>query len=274
MPIGAYFIPAAYGGSTGSSIVVWAANFILIDGKMRGLFTLLFGASMLLVIQRAEAAGRSPASVHYSRMFWLFVLGLIHCYLIWFGDILTLYASVGMIAYLFRNRSVRALVLWGIAFLALDLATMGGIAYSIASAEAAAQAPGATAQAIEAGREAASGLVALDPAALARTLAEHRAGYAALVHMRLTDGLLDPAFQLIFGAAETLGSILLGMAAFKSGFLSGCGKSIAIAGSRWQVSALASPAMRRWPGGHGKRISRPQPPLRTSSSCPRHSAWR
>ena len=44
---------------------MWFANFVLIDGKMRSLFSMLFGASMLLVIERAVAAGRSAPSVHY-----------------------------------------------------------------------------------------------------------------------------------------------------------------------------------------------------------------
>jgi uncharacterized protein len=60
----AYFNPPAYGGHTGADLAVWAANMVFIDGKMRSLFSMLFGASMLLVIERAEAAGRSGLQVH------------------------------------------------------------------------------------------------------------------------------------------------------------------------------------------------------------------
>ena len=45
----AYFNPAVYGGHTGADLALWAANMIVIDGKMRTLFSMLFGASMLLV---------------------------------------------------------------------------------------------------------------------------------------------------------------------------------------------------------------------------------
>jgi uncharacterized protein len=65
------------------------ANMLLIDGKMRTLFSMLFGASTLLVIERAEAAGLSGAKVHIRRMLVLLGFGLAHFYLIWFGDILT-----------------------------------------------------------------------------------------------------------------------------------------------------------------------------------------
>src|SRR5688500_967313 len=78
MPFAAYMNPLAYGMEGTADFVSWVVSFILIDGKMRGLFSFLFGASMLLVIERAEAAGMSPAKVHYRRMVWLLVFGLIH----------------------------------------------------------------------------------------------------------------------------------------------------------------------------------------------------
>src|SRR5947199_2021987 len=144
MPEQAYFIPSVYGLRSPADLALWFATFILIDGKMRGLFSLLFGASMLLVIERAEAAGRSPADIHYSRMFWLLVLGCVHYYLIWYGDILTLYAATGMGAYVFRKRPVRVLVACGLVFLLLDLLVMSGVSWQFFTAEAAARAPHAT----------------------------------------------------------------------------------------------------------------------------------
>src|SRR5918996_6627751 len=64
----AYFNPPAYGGHTGANLALWAANMLVIDGKMRTLFSMLFGASTLLVIERAEAAGVSGPEVHVRRM--------------------------------------------------------------------------------------------------------------------------------------------------------------------------------------------------------------
>src|SRR4051812_3820509 len=83
MPDAAYVNPMAYGTQGPADVASWVFSFVLIDGKMRGLFSFLFGASLLLVVERAEASGANPAEVHYSRMAWLLVFGLVHFYLIW-----------------------------------------------------------------------------------------------------------------------------------------------------------------------------------------------
>ncbi|HEX8222364.1 MAG TPA: DUF418 domain-containing protein, partial [Allosphingosinicella sp.] len=57
MPFQAYINPLAYGLESGADLASWALSFVFIDGKMRGLFSFLFGASILLVLDRAEAAG-------------------------------------------------------------------------------------------------------------------------------------------------------------------------------------------------------------------------
>jgi uncharacterized protein len=221
MPMQAYFNPTAYGLQSPADLVLWFATFILIDGKMRGLFSLLFGASMLLVIERAEAAGRSPADIHYSRMFWLLVLGCFHYYLIWFGDILTLYAATGMIAFVFRKKSVRFLVMSGLVFLLLDLILMAGVSWQFFAAETAAHAPHPTSDALALWRSMSGEFGPPDSTSLAHELALFRGPWLGIVRDQLNEGLTGPAFQLVFGLLETLGYMLLGMAGLKSGFLRG-----------------------------------------------------
>ena len=68
---------------------------------------MMFGASTLLVMQSAMASGRNPARTHYGRMVVLALFGLAHFYLIWFGDILFMYAMIGMLLWFFRNLSVK-----------------------------------------------------------------------------------------------------------------------------------------------------------------------
>ena len=68
LPGFAYVDPNFYGGASGPNWWVWAVCWVLADGKMRGLFTMLFGASTMLIATRAEANGESAARVHYARM--------------------------------------------------------------------------------------------------------------------------------------------------------------------------------------------------------------
>jgi uncharacterized protein len=221
MPFQAYFNPSAYGLESNADLALWFATFILVDGKMRGLFSLLFGASLLLVIERAEAGKRSPAQVHYSRMFWLLALGALHYYLIWFGDILTLYALVGMIAFLFRKLSVRGLVGWGLGFVIFEIVFSGGGAWQFFAAEAAARAPGASAAAIAEWQEMSNEFAVPSAGVLAHELALFRGPWLGIVHEQLTQGRTGPLFQFVFGGAETLGYMLLGMAGLRSGYLKG-----------------------------------------------------
>ena len=111
----AYFYPPDYGFHSLGDRIMWAANFVLVDGKFRSLFSILFGASMVLVIERAVAAGKAGWRVHYARMAVLLLFGLAHFYLLWWGDILANYALVGMIAFAFWKLKPRLLVLAAIA---------------------------------------------------------------------------------------------------------------------------------------------------------------
>ena len=61
------FQPRAYGGDDGADLRHVARQFVLVDGKMRSLFSILFGASMLLVIDRAEASGAVAGSRSITR---------------------------------------------------------------------------------------------------------------------------------------------------------------------------------------------------------------
>ena len=78
-------IRSFYGGATGANWWTWAIAYVVGDGKMRGLFTMMFGASTVLIAERAFDSEQSPTLVHYARMATLFVFGMVHAYLIWCG---------------------------------------------------------------------------------------------------------------------------------------------------------------------------------------------
>jgi uncharacterized protein len=212
--------PTAYGMESGVDLGSWVFSFILIDGTMRGLFSFLFGASMLLVIDRAEAAGASPAWVHYSRMFWLLVFGLIHYFFIWYGDILALYAPIGMLAFFFRRRTVTQLIVIAAILLVLQFLLYTGFAYSLYSLQAEALAPGASAETLHRWAEVQRGFVAT-PQEVQQTLGLYRGGYPAIVAHSLNEKWMGPLNSLWQAGGETLAYMLLGMAALKAGFLTG-----------------------------------------------------
>ena len=221
MPEAAYYNPAAYGAHDALDYAVWAANALLVDGRMRGLFSFLFGASLLIVTERAEAAGDSAARVHFSRMAWLFVFGIAHLFLLWWGDILQHYAVIGCLAFLARRFEPPRLIGIAVALLAVELFMAAGLPVSIAEATAAVHVAHPTAAAIADYRSLVDSFGQPDRAALAVDLDAYRSGYAAIVAYRWPTALMTPWRTALFGGAETLAYMLLGMAALKSGLLAG-----------------------------------------------------
>ena len=117
----AYNNPTSAGGSTGVNLWIWAVLSVLAEGKMRCLFTLVFGASVVLLTSRRE--GREDAAdLYYRRTLWLLVAGLAHAYLLWHGEVLYYYALCGLVLYPFRKLRPRALIM---AALICVLATVG-----------------------------------------------------------------------------------------------------------------------------------------------------
>jgi len=127
MPDAAYLNPSAYGDLTGANLWVWIAGRLLSDEKMYGIFSMLFGAGILLMTGRAEARGASPARLHYRRMGWLMLFGLLHGHLLWSGDILWFYGVAGLVVYLFRTWSPKSLVAAALVFFAIGSATFASV---------------------------------------------------------------------------------------------------------------------------------------------------
>lgn len=99
---------------------VWTVRF-LAEGKFYSLFSLLFGLGFALQMTRAAEKGVRFIPLYTRRLLILLVIGLIHVYLIWVGDILTLYALLGFILILFRKTSPRALIHWAIVLLLIPV---------------------------------------------------------------------------------------------------------------------------------------------------------
>ncbi|MBK8900208.1 MAG: DUF418 domain-containing protein [Anaerolineaceae bacterium] len=115
MPEAAYFNPTAYGDFTGLNRWVWILSHLFADSKFMTIFSILYGAGIVLITTKVEENNQRSAGLHYKRTFWLLVIGLIHAYLLWYGDILVTYALVAMVVYWFRKLSPRWLIGLGIA---------------------------------------------------------------------------------------------------------------------------------------------------------------
>ena len=120
LPFEAYFDPTVAGGATDWNLWSWVIASLFFEGTMRALFSMLFGASVLLFAGKDDekAVGASVADAYYRRVIWLFIFGLIHAYvLLWPGDILYSYGLMGMFLFPFRRVAPGRLFALGLALL-------------------------------------------------------------------------------------------------------------------------------------------------------------
>lgn len=242
LPMSAYFNPAAGGPPSTSDLATWAFNFVFVDSKMRGLFSVLFGASTLLVIESAAASGGSAAKIHYARMVWLGLFGLAHYYLFWFGDILSLYAVCGLLLFLFRNRSVRALLIWAAAFLFVGLALLGSTWLSMTMFEVSKMPAEAAAGLAEQMTEF-NAMMGPSSPAYAKDVAHFLGSYREIAGDRMGEGAIEPLIQVMLFLWESMALMLIGMALFKSRMLTG--EWSAARYTRWATIcfAIAAPVL-------------------------------
>ena len=110
----AYMNPTIGAGLQGYNKYFHGFNYIFADTRFMSIFSMLFGAGMVLFTQRIEAKGKRVATLHFKRMFWLLLFGLIHAYFIWVGDILVAYAICGSLVFFFRKKSIRTLFIMAV----------------------------------------------------------------------------------------------------------------------------------------------------------------
>ena len=106
----AYLNPKLGAGIEGINGWIHSFAFLFADMRFMSMFSILFGAGMMLFVRNIEQKGLKPFKYHYKRMFLLLGFGLIHAHLIWMGDILVPYAICGCLVFLIRNWSSKALV--------------------------------------------------------------------------------------------------------------------------------------------------------------------
>lgn len=127
LPSVVIFNPLAVGGASGLDLLIWKFDTLFFYEKMMALFSMLFGGGLILMTARAEKINPQFGSFYYRRLLWLLLFGLIHAYLLWWGDILVPYAITGLFLYPLRRVSSRTLFIIGTGLVLLGaLISVGG----------------------------------------------------------------------------------------------------------------------------------------------------
>lgn len=210
MPMAAYLNPTAFGSLEGLNGVVWGVSHLLADQKMMALFSMLFGAGIVLFCERMQSRGQSPAVFHYRRTFWLLVFGALHGYLLWYGDILFLYAICAFVLYPLRDRTPQSLLLLALGFLAVSSAL-----YILTGLELE-----------NIPEEVLAGEVLPvwqpDKQSLNAEIAAYQGGWLSQMGKRLPATVeMHSLTLLLWGFWRAAGMMLLGMALYKTGVLTG-----------------------------------------------------
>jgi uncharacterized protein len=221
LPSGAYFNPLAGGGRAPADLAAWAISFVLVDGKMRALFSILFGASTLIVVERAEAAGLNGTRIHFARMATLALFGAAHLFLIWPGDILLHYALIGIVALPFVAFEPRQQLKIAVLLLCAQFVVGALFFVDFLTLRHAAGLPDASAATLAAWHGFIDGVGIGRAQDVAAEIAVARGSWAGFVAHNLATQAGAPPFLLAFNGLETLAYMLIGMAALRSGFLTG-----------------------------------------------------
>jgi uncharacterized protein len=232
LPYRAYSDPTVAGGATGANLAIWAINYVLFEGKMRAIFSILFGAGMVIFMSRGEkrGAGMIVSDVYHRRLLWLLAFGVLHAYFVWEGDILYWYALTGLLVYCFRNLAPRWLLLGGVLVLAmmipqnvLDSREIQTLRRKAAAANLAAKAGRQlTEEQVEDQKKWTEKSDELKPSqkAIDKEIEEHRGGYWKLFVSRSSVASKMESILFYRYFWDVAGMMFIGMGLFKLGYLS------------------------------------------------------
>ncbi len=227
----AYSNPANAGGAEGANLWAWIVTEVGFEGTQRAIFSMLFGASVVLFMTRLEASGRPDAAdIYVRRNLWLIGFGLFNAFiLLWNGDILYMYGVIALFVLPFRKLTAKTLLAMGAGALLLGAAWTGKETWenlrtheAYAAAIAAQPDPEERDEAQEAAVSAWEGVAGnyvSAPSDIAESIAYHTGGYckAFLPIAHESSGWHGwGTYRYFF---DVFGMMLIGMALFKSGVL-------------------------------------------------------
>ena len=227
----AYLNPTNAGGATGANLWAWMITQIGFEGTQRGLFSLLFGASVILFTSRLEASGRADAAdIYFRRNLWLIAFGFVNAFVfLWYGDILYAYGVTALFVFAFRKLAAKRLIAIGVGALLLGALWNGWDTYRLLdkhSAFVAATAARDGGAALSADQEQALGAweearseFKSSPERIADAVAARTGGYArAFGHIAQINAFWQTwgLYRYFF---DIFGMMLIGMGLFRFGVL-------------------------------------------------------
>ena len=203
MPEQTLLNPTVYGDFTGLNYWTWFVGHVFAQSKFITVFSALFGAGVLLFVESKEDKGQDAVRLHLRRTAVLIAIGLLHAYLLWYGDILVTYGLIGIFLLFVRDLDARRLAgLAGIFLLFVPAIELFA--------------------AVSIGGEAIAGQWLPAEAAIRDQVAAYRGGWLDQMSHRVgssfqrqTSGLIGSSFWRVGGV------MLLGMALYKKGALTG-----------------------------------------------------
>jgi uncharacterized protein len=238
LPDPAYWDPSGHGGDTGWNLHTYFLNSLLVDGSMRAIFSMLFGAGVILFTASIERKGDSSASANlwYRRTIWLIIFGMLHAYLLLFpGEILFYYGIAGLFIFPARHASPRRLLLFSL-FLIAILSAVRVSEYHTSKRlfEETVAAEKALAEGIAVTPEQQTAMAKWyykystykpDSTSRERVISAMRGGYrSAMANVVPYVRFMQTEYLYRFGFLDTLSMMLFGMALFRWGVLQGTRK--------------------------------------------------
>ncbi|MCK5168310.1 MAG: DUF418 domain-containing protein [Bacteroidales bacterium] len=204
----AYLNPTAFGNLIGVNKLVWAISHVLADSKFMTIFSILFGAGIILFTDRLKAKGVKSLNIHYRRTFWLLVIGLLHAYLLWYGDILVAYAMSALWVVLLRKKKPRTLFIVGLIVVSIASLFYFFTGFSIPYMP-------------EVSRQGMMESWLPSAEAISKEINLYTSSYLGQMEIRIPESIKMQTFLFFFYTGwRTSGLMLIGMALYKSGILS------------------------------------------------------
>lgn len=208
MPFSAYANPPMYGDFSGIHELTWLLSFVVIQEKFITLFSILFGAGIALFHDHAASKNVNAKVLHFRRMGILLLIGLVHAYGFWSGDILVSYALLGMLVYFFLSASNKTLGIWVAALIFIGVLLILMLSMSMPHMP-------------EADLNELRDFWAPSPEKITAEIQAMRSGFIEQLPERAANTLELQTMVLSFYSFRLLAHMLIGIFLYRSGFLLG-----------------------------------------------------